>query len=165
MHVVVDFIRMQRLDRMIRFPGLDDAAQFDEFRGDGRGQFDDRFIARRRGFLGQITDRDAAFPAQLAFIRRFRAQDDGKERGLARAIRTDQPDAVRAIHLQRGLGEQNPPAVRLADVGKSQHEAVEVRMNGQKLKNRLHHSRGQSPPATAQSGSRRQVCAPEIFCR
>ena len=125
MHIVVNFLRMQRLDRVIRFPRLDDAAQLHEIRRDGRGEFNHSFVAGHRGFLRQVTERDAALTAHLAIIRRFRAEDDGKERGLPRAVRTDQPDAVLAIHLQRGLGEQNLPAVRLADAGKSQHEGAE----------------------------------------
>ena len=53
---------MQRLDRMVGLPGLDDAAQLGEFRRDGRGQFDDRFVADRRAFLRQIAERDVRVP-------------------------------------------------------------------------------------------------------
>ena len=70
--------------------------------------------------------RDAAFRAHgLPVVRRFRAEDDREQGGLARAVRAHQPDAVLAVHLQRGVGEQNLPAERLADAGKSQHERTE----------------------------------------
>ena len=100
MHVVMDLLRVQRLDRVVRLPRLEDAAELRVFRRDGRGQFDDRLVADRRVLLRQIADRDAAFAGDLAGIGGFLAQDDRKERGLPGAVRADQPDAVLAVHLQ-----------------------------------------------------------------
>ena len=119
MDVVVDVLRVQGLRRMVGVPGLDDAPQLREIRRDGRGQFDHRFVRHGRGFLRQIADGNAPLAGSYAVIRLLIAQDDGEERGLPRAIRADQPDAVLAVHLQGGVGEQYPSAVRLPDAGKS----------------------------------------------
>ena len=54
--VVMDILGVQRFDRMIGFPGFEDAAQFGELGRDGGGQFDDGFIADGRAFLRQIAD-------------------------------------------------------------------------------------------------------------
>ena len=114
-HIVVDFLDVIRRDVMVGIPGHDDPAQLGEFRRDGRGQFEHGFIADRRAFLRQIAEHDIAFLHDLAGVRLFLAEDDGKERGLPRAVRTDQPDAVLAVQLQGHVVEQNPSAVGLAD--------------------------------------------------
>ncbi len=51
------------------------------------------------------------------------------KRGLPRAVRTDQPDAVLAVHLQRRVGEQHALAVCLADACQSQHVNHKVTMS------------------------------------
>ena len=119
--VVVDFLHVIRCDVMVGIPGQDEPAELDKFRRDGRGQFQHRFIAGRRAFLRQIAEHDVAFLHDLAGVRLLLAEDDGKERGLPRAVRADQPDAVLAVQLQGHVGEQHPSAVSLADFRKSHH--------------------------------------------
>ena len=127
--IVVDVFHVLRLDGMVGVPGLDDAAELGEFRRDGRGQLDDGFVAGRRAFLRQIAEGHIPFLDDFAGIRRFGAEDDGKQRGFTRAVRADQPDAVPAVHLQRGVGEEHAPAIRLADVRESQHTKGELTSN------------------------------------
>ena len=120
--VVMNVLGVQRLDGMIGLPGLEDAAELRVFGRDGGGQFDDGFVGHRGAFLRQIADGDAAFAGDVAGIGGFLPENDGEKRGLAGAVRADQPDAVLAVHLERGVGEQNAFAVCLADAGQSQHE-------------------------------------------
>ena len=50
--VIVNFFGMNRGDvRVIIVPSLDDAAEFEEFRRDGGGEFDNRFVTGWRAFL------------------------------------------------------------------------------------------------------------------
>jgi hypothetical protein len=100
---------------MVVFPRLDDAAQLDELRRDGRGDLDDRFVPGGGAFLRQVADVHVALGDDLAVVRELLAEDDGKERGLARAIRPDEADAVFAIQLQRDVGEQGSSAVGFGD--------------------------------------------------
>ena len=115
----MDFLRVQGLGRVIRFPGLEDAPQLRVLRRDGRRQFDHRFVGHRRIFLRQVADGNAALGGDLPGVGRFLAQDDREERGLARPVRADEPDAVLAVDLQGGVGEQHSFAVGLADAGQS----------------------------------------------
>ena len=121
MRVVVNVLRVQGLDRMIRLPGLDDPPQLREFRRDGRSQFHHRLVPHGRALLRQVTDGDIAFGHHLAVVRRLLAQDERKERGLARAIRADQPEAVLPVDLQGHVGEQDAPAIGFAYAGNCQH--------------------------------------------
>src|ERR1043166_771391 len=120
-NIIVDFIRMKGLQRMVSIPRFEDAAKPRIFRSQSRRQLDDRFIANRRILLRQIADAHSAFTGNLAFIGRIRAENDRKQRGLAGAVGTDQPDAILSVHLQSSIGKQNTFAVRFADIGKSQH--------------------------------------------
>jgi len=115
--VVVDFFGMKGFDGMIGFPGFEDAAKFDEIGSDGGGEFNDGFIADGRVFLREIADADAAFARDFAFIGGFVAEDDGKERGFAGAVGTNEPDAVLAVDLNGSVGEQDAFAVSFGDAG------------------------------------------------
>ena len=119
--VIVNVLGMLRLDRMVGFPGFENPSQLRELRRDGSGQFDHRLVAHRRALLRQITELESALHRNLAGIGRRLAEHDGEERGLPRAIRADQPDAVFAVHLQRGVGEQRLSAIRFTDARESQH--------------------------------------------
>ena len=99
-HVVMDLLRVQRLDRVVRLPRLEDAAELRVFRRDGRGQFDDRLVRHRRVLLRQIADGDAAFGGDGARVGGFLAQDDREQGGFPGPVRADQPDPVLAVHLQ-----------------------------------------------------------------
>ena len=130
--IVVNFLRVQRLDWMIRLPGFDDAAESREFRRNGHRHLHHRLVTGGRAFLRQITDRDVALSHDLAVVRRGFSEDEGKERGLARAVRADQPEAVATIDLQRDVGKQSPSAVCLADAGKCEHEPRSIPDPGRK---------------------------------
>ena len=59
----------------------------------------------------------------LAFVGRFFADDHAKQRRLAGAIGTDEPDLFSGIDLQRGVDEENLSAVLLADVREGDHSS------------------------------------------
>ena len=67
-HIVMDFLGVQGLGRMVEFPGLEDAAELEVFRRDGRGEFDDGLVGDGRVFLRQVADGDAAFRGDFARI-------------------------------------------------------------------------------------------------
>jgi len=142
--VVMDFLRGQRRGRVIGFPGLEDAAQPGVFRGDGGGQFEDGFIGDRGAFLRQVAKGNAALAVELAGVGGLLPEDNREQGGLAGSVRAHQPDAVLAIDLQRGIGEQHPPAVRLGDAGQRQHDGAARREAG---KRRFHQNRNRGQPA------------------
>ena len=115
MHVVVNLLGMQRPERMIRLPGPEDAPQLRVLRANRRGQLDYCLIAHRHVLLRQIAGRDAPLDRDLAAVGGVLAQDDRKERGLARPVRANQPDAVLPVYLQCGVGEQHTIPIRLAN--------------------------------------------------
>ena len=117
----MDFLPVQRFDRMLGFPGLDEPTEPCVLGRDGAGQFHHRFVAPGGAFLRQVTEGNVALPGDLAGIGRLGSQDERKEGGLARSVRADQPDAVLAVDLQGDVGEQHASAVSLADAGESQH--------------------------------------------
>src|SRR6185437_2279514 len=121
-HIVVNFLRMQRLHGMIGIPRFDDAPELRELRRDGGGDLNDRFIADRRAFLRQMIEGNAALKNDLAIVRGFLAEKERKERGLPCPIRADEANAVFAINLQRDVFKENTTAVGFADAGKSEHE-------------------------------------------
>lgn len=121
---------MQRLDRVVGLPGLDDAAQARELGRDGRRDLDDRLVAGGGALLRQVADRGVALPDDLAVVRRLLAQDDREQRGLASAVRPDQADPILTIQLQRDVGEQDPTAKRLRDTGQSEHLTRSMGDNG-----------------------------------
>jgi hypothetical protein len=63
-------------DRVIGFPGFQDTAEPGVFGGDCGGHLDHCLITYGRVFLRQITDADAAFECDYAFIGGFLAEDD-----------------------------------------------------------------------------------------
>src|SRR6266699_5422779 len=107
MNVVMNIFRVEGFDGMIGLPGFQNAAQFGEFGCDSRGQFDDGLVAGGGTLLGQIADRDAAFAGDFAGIRRFLAEDNGEESGLAGAIGADEADTVLAINLEGNISKKN----------------------------------------------------------
>src|SRR5262249_31194799 len=60
-------------------------------------------------------------PLDRALVRGFLTEDEIEQRGLARAVRPDQAEAIRARNEERHLGEQFSGAVGLGDIGKRQH--------------------------------------------
>ena len=87
-----------------------DADEFGAHRG---GQLDDGFVADGGAFLREVADGGATLEVDGPVVGGFIAENQAQQRGLARAIRADQPDAIAAIHLQRHVLEKDAPAVRL----------------------------------------------------
>ncbi len=86
------------------------------------GQFQHRFIPRRRAFLGQMPDRDILLELNRPRIRRIRLEDQRKQSRFPRPIGPDQPKAVLAIDLQRDILKQRPGSKRFADFRQRKHE-------------------------------------------
>ena len=101
--------------RVGRLPRLELAAHLDEVRRDGGGQLDDGFIPGGRALLRQVAQRDAALEIDLPIIRRVGLEDEREERGLARAVRSDQADAVAAVHLEGHVTEERAATEGLGD--------------------------------------------------
>ena len=62
----------------------------------------------------------------LAFVGHFLAGDHPEDRRLAGPVRADEADFLTRIELERGVDEQDLPAVLLADVGQRDHADVKV---------------------------------------
>jgi hypothetical protein len=92
-----------------------------DLRRDGHRQFQDRFLPGRSVFLWQMPDVNTSLQIHLAGVWRLLSQDQRKECGFPRAVGTDQPDAILAVHLQRHLGEQRAPGKRFADIRHREH--------------------------------------------
>jgi hypothetical protein len=75
MDVVVNVLRVQRLDWMIRFPGFDDPAQPRVFRRSRGGKLDDAVVADRHALLRQMAESNAAFHDDVAGVGCFAAED------------------------------------------------------------------------------------------
>jgi len=96
-------------------------AQRHEFRRDGRGQLENGLVASGCAFLGQMPDADVSLADDLASVGGFMAKNHVEQRGLARAVRADETDAIAAIQLNGGSREEGLAAVGFADVGKGNH--------------------------------------------
>jgi hypothetical protein len=94
---------------------------------DRGGELEHGFIAGRRGFLRQVTERGVAIEHHAAGVRLGRAQDDGEKRRLARAVRTDQRDALAHVNGKRHIFEQRARAEAFANLGQGQHERGSLR--------------------------------------
>src|SRR5262249_35251311 len=66
--IVVDLLPLQRFDRMLSFPGLDEPTQFRVLGRDGAGKFHYRFVADRGAFLRQMPKGNVTLPGDLAGI-------------------------------------------------------------------------------------------------
>ena len=86
------------------------------------GDIEDDFIAGRFAFLRQVAEPRAADERHLARIRRFLAKDDFQQRGFARAVRSDQPDALAGLERERDIVKQDVSAKGFAESGNSKHD-------------------------------------------
>jgi hypothetical protein len=72
--------------------------------------------------LTEIANRQLLRDGHLAFVRRFFADDHAKERGLACAIRADEPDLVARVDLERDVDkEEDLASVLFANIGEGDH--------------------------------------------
>src|SRR5690606_36019168 len=71
--------------------------------------------------LAEIADADAAIDRDLPFIRLLLSRDHAEKRGLAGAVRADEPDLFAPLQYRRRLDEDELLAVLLADVLDADH--------------------------------------------
>ncbi len=71
--------------------------------------------------LAEVADRQLLRHRDVAFVRRFLADDHPEQRRLAGAVGTDEADLLARIELERGVDEEHLPAVLLADAGEGNH--------------------------------------------
>ena len=109
---VVMVINLMVRGGLFRLGGLDFLLQLHDFRVDGDGQFQNRFIPGGGGFLGQMADGGIFLQRNGAGIGRLGLEDHGEEGGFARAIGADQADAVLAVGLDGDVFKQRLRPVR-----------------------------------------------------
>ena len=90
------------------------------------GDFQHRFVPMPFGLLRQIADHRPFIALDRAGVRLAFFEDDGKQRGFARAVRPDQRHAVAVIHLERRVLEQRPRAERYLKITNDEHEIIMV---------------------------------------
>src|SRR5436190_15129831 len=90
------------------------------------GDFQNGFIAGRGAFLREKAERYAALESDLAIIRRLLAKNQGKQRGLARAVWTDEANAVLPVDGKGHIGEQSASAESFAKARNCEHEPQSV---------------------------------------
>src|SRR4029078_7246247 len=71
--------------------------------------------------LPEVADGDLLRHGDGAVVHRLLARDYAKERGLARAVRPDQPRPLPRIELEGGIDEDDLTAILLADAGEGDH--------------------------------------------
>ena len=104
---LVDIIVRIDIVGMQGFPGLKLLLQFGHFWRNRSRKFEDGFLTCRGAFLWQVTHRDVALECDCAGVGGFGAENQRKERGLARAVGADKADAVAAIDLKGHVLEQS----------------------------------------------------------
>src|SRR3954468_23068546 len=78
--------------------------------------------------LPEVTDGHLLRNGDVAVVGRLLADDHAKERRLARAVRPDQPRALARVELERGVDEDELPAVLFGDSGETDHERAAERL-------------------------------------
>ena len=71
--------------------------------------------------LTEIADGQLLGNRDLALVGRLFADDHPEQGGLAGSVRADEPDLLAGIELERGVDEEDLPAVLLADSGEGNH--------------------------------------------
>ena len=71
--------------------------------------------------LPEVADRQLLRHRHVPVVRHLLADDHPEERRLAGAVRPDEADLLARIELERGVDEENLPAVLLADARKRDH--------------------------------------------
>ena len=78
--------------------------------------------------LAEVADRQPSRDGDVAFVGLLFADDHPEQRRLARAVRADEADFLARIELERGVDEENLPAVLLADVGERNHRIQSTKL-------------------------------------
>ncbi len=81
----------------------------------GNGLVQHRASGHLFDVLAKVADGQLLRHEDFAVVGVLLAGDHPEERGLARAIGTDEPDLFTGIELERGVDEENLAAVLLAD--------------------------------------------------
>ena len=76
--------------------------------------------------LAEVADGELAGDRDLALVRRLLSDDQAEERGLARAVGTDEPDLLARVELEGRVDEKDLPAVLLAEMGERDHEPFKL---------------------------------------
>ena len=76
--------------------------------------------------LPEVADRQLLRDRNLAVVGHFFAGDQAEQGRLAGSVRADQPDCLAGIELERGVDEEDLPAVLLADAGQRNHATFQV---------------------------------------
>ena len=87
---------------------------------------EDRSSGHLLDVLTEVADRQPLRHRDVAFVRRFFADDHAEERRLAGSVRADEPDLLAWIELKRGVDEQDLLPVLLADPRERDHSMVTV---------------------------------------
>ena len=74
--------------------------------------------------LAEIADAQFLRDGNLAFVGHFFARNHPEDRRLAGSVRADEADLFTRIELERGVDEENLPAVLFADVRQRDHAAA-----------------------------------------
>ncbi len=83
---------------------------------------DDRPARHLFDVLPEVADGHPLRHRDVAFVGLLFADDHPEQGGLAGAVGADQADFLAGIELERGVDEQDLPAVLLADAGKRNHD-------------------------------------------
>ena len=86
----------------------------------------DRFVEDRStrhllDVLPEVADGDLLRHRHVTLVRRLFPDDHPEERGLAGAVRADEPDLFTGVELERGIDKQDLAAVLLAHAGERNH--------------------------------------------
>ena len=71
--------------------------------------------------LLEVADGELLRDGDVPFVGRLLADDHPEQRGLAGPVGSDKTDFLARIELERGVDEQDLPAVLLADLGEGNH--------------------------------------------
>src|SRR5205807_1144354 len=92
----------------------------------------DRFIEHRAAghlldVLPEVADGHLLRHGDVAIVGRLLADDHAKERGLARAVRSDQAGPLAGIELKGSIDEDELPPVLLGNSAEADHERARER--------------------------------------
>ena len=82
---------------------------------------EDRAALHLLDVLAEVADRQLLRHGDLALVGGLLADDQAEERRLAGAVRSHEPHLLAGVQLERGVDEQELPAVLLADARERDH--------------------------------------------
>ena len=90
---------------------------------------DHYFVMHRRGFLREKPKAATLLKSDFAGIGLLAAENHVDERGFASAVRTDQPDSLSAVQLQRSFAKQLTSSETFVDIHDRKHPKA-AKMHG-----------------------------------